>query len=108
MYSCVAPGPPWSRRTLIDGLLPVRFVHTLNVPFGVVIGIVFTPPLNTSSRPVLSKYDAAAEGRAFSAGGGVAAGVPHAMANAAVAIRQISRFMVCSSARHDSIDPPAT
>jgi hypothetical protein len=40
---------------LIFGLLPTRFVHTLNVPLGVVTGIIFTPPLNTSSRPVLSK-----------------------------------------------------
>src|SRR4030095_7161846 len=58
MYSCVAPGPPCSSSTLMRGLLPVRFVHTLHVPFAVVIGIRFTPPDKTSSRPVLSKYEA--------------------------------------------------
>jgi hypothetical protein len=55
MYSCVQPGPPWSSSTLMRGLLPVRFVQTWNVPFGVEIGIIFTPPESTSSRPVLSK-----------------------------------------------------
>src|SRR5262245_46024165 len=58
MYSCVAPGPPCSSSTFMRGLLPVRFVHTLNVPAAVVIGIRFTPPDRTSSRPVLSKYEA--------------------------------------------------
>jgi hypothetical protein len=51
MYSCVAPGPPCSNSTFIDGLFPVRLVHTLNVPLGVPIGIIFTPPVRTSSRP---------------------------------------------------------
>src|SRR5262249_19742725 len=58
MYSCVAPGPPCSKSTLIRGLLPVRFVQTVKVPFGVVMGIRFTPPVSTSSRPALSKYAA--------------------------------------------------
>src|SRR6185295_11377813 len=56
MYSCVAPGPPCSSSTFIVGLFPVRLVHTLNVPFGVLIGIIFTPPASTSSRPELSRY----------------------------------------------------
>jgi hypothetical protein len=40
---------------LIRGLLPTRLVHTLNFPFGVVIGIILAPPPSTSVRPVLSK-----------------------------------------------------
>src|SRR5690242_4467585 len=57
------------------GLLPTRFVHTLNVPSGVLIGIIRTPPLSTSSRPVLSKYfDAVAGGGAATATAGVGCG----------------------------------
>ena len=41
------------------GLLPTRLVHTRKVPFGVSTGIIFTPPLSTSSRPVLSRYSTA-------------------------------------------------
>jgi hypothetical protein len=48
------------------GLLPVRFVQTVNVPFGVAMGIRFTPPDSTSSRPVLSKYEPAGEAVATS------------------------------------------
>jgi hypothetical protein len=33
----------------------LNFLNTLNVPFGVVIGIILTPPLRTSLRPALSK-----------------------------------------------------
>jgi hypothetical protein len=44
---------------LIFGLLPTRFVQTRNCPFGVEIGIIRTPPLRTSVRPALSKYDEA-------------------------------------------------
>src|SRR5580704_5934226 len=55
-YSCVAPGPPCSKSSLIRGLLPTRLVQTLNFPLGVWISIVLTPPLNTSARPALSKY----------------------------------------------------
>jgi hypothetical protein len=47
---------------LILGLLPTRFVQTLKVPLGVVIGTIFTPPDSTSSRPVLSKYDSTGAG----------------------------------------------
>ena len=34
------------------GLLPIRFVQTLKVPRGVVIGIIRTPPDSTSGFPV--------------------------------------------------------
>jgi hypothetical protein len=37
--------------------LPTRFVHTLNVPFGVVIGIIRTPPVHRSFLPMWSKYE---------------------------------------------------
>jgi hypothetical protein len=30
--------------------LPMRLVQTRKVPFGVLIGIIFTPPVSTSSR----------------------------------------------------------
>jgi hypothetical protein len=48
------------------GLLPVRLVQTVNVPFGVAMGIRFTPPDSTSSRPVLSKYEPTGEAVATS------------------------------------------
>ena len=51
-----------NNRTLMRGLLPTRLVQTLNEPFGVVIGINRTPPVDASSRPVLSKYDDDAAG----------------------------------------------
>ena len=58
-YSCVAPGPPLSNNNLIVGLLPNLFVHTLNLPFGVEILIILTPPLCTPVS-VLAKYPVAA------------------------------------------------
>ena len=42
--SCVPPGPPCNSKTFIFGLFPNFLVHTLNVPTGVFIGIIFTPP----------------------------------------------------------------
>ena len=46
-YSWVAPGPPWSSRRRMRGLLPNRFVQTLNVPCGVRMGMSRTPPACT-------------------------------------------------------------
>jgi hypothetical protein len=39
---------------LSAGLFPIRFVHTLKVPNGVVIGIILTPPEKASGRFVRS------------------------------------------------------
>ena len=54
-YSCVAPGPPCSSSTLVVGLLPTRLVQTWNSPYGVLIGIIRTPPESRSIRPVVSR-----------------------------------------------------
>src|SRR5262249_7932201 len=90
MYSCVAPGPPCSSSTFIVGLLPTRLVQTLNVPFGVAIGIIFTPPVNTSSRPAEARYPFAAL-RALAPGAG-----EHALTATAQTIQGISRLIVFS------------
>src|SRR6202035_634517 len=63
-YSCVAPGPPCNSSNLIRGLLPMRLVQTLNFPLGVWTSMIFTPPLKTSARPVLSRYPAGVVGSA--------------------------------------------
>src|SRR5687768_14721126 len=96
MYSWVAPGPPWSSKILTVGLLPTRFVQTLKMPFGVLIGIIFTPPDRTSSRPVLSKYTDAGAG-ADDATGGVSRADEHADV-AMTALRDSARrFMATPS-----------
>src|SRR5688500_11411670 len=55
MYSCVMAGPPCSSNTLIRGLLPNLFVHTLKVPTGVLMGIMRMPAVRTAESPY-SKY----------------------------------------------------
>ena len=55
-YSWVAAGPPCSRSTFMVGIVADAFRPDVESPFGVSIGIIFTPPLRTSSRPALSKY----------------------------------------------------
>lgn len=47
MYSCVIAGPPCRSNTLMRGLLPIRFVQTLNLPTGVSMGIIFMPADST-------------------------------------------------------------
>ena len=50
------PGPPCNKSTLIVGLLPKRLVQTLNFPFGVLMLIIFIPPVFTKAVSVLLKY----------------------------------------------------
>jgi hypothetical protein len=38
------------KQHLDAGVLPTRLVQTWKAPFGVCMGIIFTPPLTTSSR----------------------------------------------------------
>src|SRR5688572_10767173 len=44
-YSWVAPGPPFNNNNLFLGLLPMVLVHTLNLHFGVSIGMILMPPV---------------------------------------------------------------
>ena len=46
------------------GLLPTRLVQTLKLPFGVEMGIIRTPPVNTSLRPALLNQAAGGAGLA--------------------------------------------
>src|SRR5262245_45365429 len=64
----------------------------LKVPFGVVIGISFTPPVRRSSRPVLSKY-ALANG-ALAAGPAALLAVHDERASAPTISHRIC-FMLC-------------
>jgi hypothetical protein len=49
----------------MDGLFPIRLVHTLNVPFGVVMGITLIPPVCTPLSN-FEKYDDAFSDEAVS------------------------------------------
>src|SRR4051794_21748648 len=70
------------------GLLPTRFVHTRNVPAGVVIGIIRTPPERTSPWPVVPKYVAATVGAPGPLAGADEARSHAASAAAAASARQ--------------------
>jgi hypothetical protein len=49
----------------MDGLFPIRLVHTLNVPFGVVMGITLIPP-DCTPLSKFEKYDDAFSDEAVS------------------------------------------
>src|SRR5438270_73766 len=57
MYSCPVAGPPCNSNTLILGLLPILFVHTLKLPTGVDIGINFTSDEADSLQDNVREYN---------------------------------------------------